>query len=275
MVIQLEDRLFSNREMKIEVDSAADFLMNLLRVRQKMAITDTQLRNFRGTMADVLMERYQRHWYPEFPAKGSGYRCIRINGQIDPLVEQAGVAAGLNLRTLRKMLPHELTMWIDPAEVCYRIGENGSVCVLYDSSRASPSSDLDSKGSDGSEENLADPIGRIDIASDLKDFMLNLYEADTTIITRPRSHRNRHHHIRSNNPNHHKHQNYHPSSTSNVQVSPCSSPAYLLQQQQQKLLQQQRAAAAAATAAALSNQTTPSKYDLHQFWDTTSVRSPC
>lgn len=266
MVKKLEDRLLSSSKMKVEVDSAADFLMNLLRVRQKgPSLPDTQIRSFRGSLAEALMEKYAPHWYPEYPMKGSGYRCIRINGKLDPLVEKAGVAAGLNLRNLRKMLPHELTMWIDPDEVCYRIGENGSVCVLYDSRRSSPTSDLDSKGSEGSEENLAESIGRVDISNDLKDFMLNLYEADTTIITRPRSHRNRHNN-RNNNNNHHKHQNYHPSSNSNVQVSPCSSPAYFRQMQQQ--YQQQHRPT-------LSNHTTPTKYDLHQFWDNTSVRSPC
>lgn len=104
--------------MKIEVNSAAEFLMNLLRVRQKIAVTDSQLESFRGQLADQLTQRYQRHWYPEMPHKGSGYRCIRINGKMDPLVEQAGVAAGLPTRTLRKLLPPELTLWIDPDEVC-------------------------------------------------------------------------------------------------------------------------------------------------------------
>lgn len=264
MVNKLEERLFSNKTdfgMKIEVDSAAEFLANLLRVRQKIPVTDTQLRSFRGYMVAVLLEKYRDHWHPEFPLRGSAWRCIRINGKMDPLVEEAAVAAGLSTRILRKMLPNELTMWVDPDEVCYRIGENGSVCVLYDSSRSSPLSDLDSKGSDGgSDENLTDSIGRIGISSDLRDFMLNLYEEDTTIITRPRSHRNRNH--RTNN--HHKHQNYHPSSNSNVQVSPCSSPGYnnLLNQKQQ-----QRPA---------SNHTTPVKYDLQHCWDNSTVRhSPC
>lgn len=197
--LQRISRTQSESNMKIEVNSAADFLMSLLRVRQKVALTESQLQNFRGNFADVLMAHYQRHWYPELPARGSGYRCIRINGKMDPLVEQAGNASGLNSRTLRKMLPQELTMWIDPDEVSYRIGENGSVCVLYDSRRASPSSDFDSTGSD---DFSLERIGRIEISNDLKELLL--YEADTSFVTRPRSHRknyNRHHHHHNKNHN--------------------------------------------------------------------------
>lgn len=155
--------------MKLEVHSAADFLMNLLRInQQKSPLTDdNQLQNFKGSLEALLALRYKSHWYPDVPTKGSGYRCIRINGQMDPLVEQAGVASGLPPRTLRNMLPPELTLWIDPEEVAYRIGENGSICVLYESqSRASPSSDLDSTGSGAlsGDEFIMERVGNVDSA---------------------------------------------------------------------------------------------------------------
>jgi len=223
-----ENNCQNNSKMKTEVNSAAEFLMNLLRIRQKSLLTDSQLENFRGTLCESLTQRYQRHWYPEMPHKGSGYRCIRINGKLDPLVEEAGVAAGVNSRTLRKMLPSELTMWIDPDEVCYRIGENGSICVLYDTSRSSPSSDLDSAGSTtgSGDELIVDRVSRrIDISNDLKDLMMNFYEADTTIVTR-RTNRNRHHHNHHHN-NHRKQQQHYTNNTSissNGQLSPPLSP---------------------------------------------------
>ena len=34
--------------------------------------------------------------------------------------------------TIHQTFPSELTMWIDPLEVSYRIGENGSICILYE-----------------------------------------------------------------------------------------------------------------------------------------------
>lgn len=139
--------------MKVEVHSAADFLMNLLRVKQAhSSLPEHQLQHFNRSLQSLLVLRFRSHWYPDLPARGSGYRCIRINGKMDPVVEQAGAAVGLQPPTLRRMLPTELTLWIDPEEVAYRIGENGSICVLYDSSsRASPASDVGSAGSGGEE----------------------------------------------------------------------------------------------------------------------------
>lgn len=151
--------------MKLEVNSAADFLMNLLRLKKGEPLPDKdQLQNFKGSLESLLVLHYRSHWYPDVPTKGSGYRCIRINGKIDPLIAQAGMAVGISPNVLRKMLPAELTLWIDPEEVAYRIGENGSICVLYDSqSRASPSSDLDSTGS-SADEFIMDRVGRPDIS---------------------------------------------------------------------------------------------------------------
>lgn len=117
--------------MRLEIRSASHFLSDLLRLGH--SLTDQQLELFRGTLEDLLRKHYQHHWFPEHPAKGSGYRCIRINHKMDPLLSRAAQACGVNDSSLlRNMFPNELTLWIDPREVSYRIGENGSICVLYD-----------------------------------------------------------------------------------------------------------------------------------------------
>ena len=170
--------------MRLEVHSAADFLMNLLRLKHSSSLPEYQLQHFKGSLQSLLALRFRSHWYPDVPTKGSGYRCIRINGKMDPLVEQAGHAVGLPALTLRKMLPTELTLWIDPEEVSYRIGENGSICVLYDSqSRASPSSDLDSTGSGAmSEEFIMDRVGKLDM-SDIQ--LMDLLETNNKPTVTP------------------------------------------------------------------------------------------
>lgn len=119
--------------MRVEVTSAANFLVRLLRLNKDSAVvSDQQLEVFRAALIDTLRIRYQEHWFPEKPCKGSGYRCIRINGKMDPVLVHAGGLVGLPGHFLHSLFPSELTMWIDPREVSYRIGENGSICVLYD-----------------------------------------------------------------------------------------------------------------------------------------------
>ncbi|KAK1789596.1 hypothetical protein P4O66_015496, partial [Electrophorus voltai] len=89
--------------------------------------------------APIAESSKKHHWFPDRPCKGSGYRCIRINHKMDPLVGQAGQRIGLSIQQLYLLLPSELTLWVDPFEVSYRIGEDGSICVLYESQPAATS----------------------------------------------------------------------------------------------------------------------------------------
>lgn len=125
----------------MEIESASSFLANLLRLENRH-IKIARVEMFRKTLEDLLRHHYQHHWFPEKPCKGSGYRCLRINHKMDPLIAKAGDVCGFNEADLRKLLPNELTMWVDPQEVSYRIGENGSICVLYDGTKNQYSQDV-------------------------------------------------------------------------------------------------------------------------------------
>ncbi|XP_055047056.1 protein BTG1 [Misgurnus anguillicaudatus] len=123
--------LCARTTMKPEISAAVGFLSRFLRI--KGHVNDRQLQTFSQTLQDILAEQYKHHWFPDRPNKGSGYRCIRINHKMDPLVGQAGQRIGLSIQQLYLLLPSELTLWVDPFEVSYRIGEDGSICVLYES----------------------------------------------------------------------------------------------------------------------------------------------
>ena len=119
-----------------EIDSAAGFLSNILRTTmsgQSVRLTNEQMCQFRQTLVSAFRHRCDGHWFPERPLKGSAYRCIRIaNRSLDRDVAMAGTAAGVPESQLRSLLPSELTLWIDPDEVSYRFGEEGSVGIIYD-----------------------------------------------------------------------------------------------------------------------------------------------
>lgn len=131
--------------MKREVQSVVDFVKRLL-AKRSVEKAD----NFAGCFENVLCSHYQDHWFPEKPFKGSGYRCMRIvNRKMDPLIARAGAEAGYSERDLLSTLPTELTLWVDPEEVSYRIGEEGSIGVLFPDESQSSSSDSDSDSSAG------------------------------------------------------------------------------------------------------------------------------
>ena len=72
--------------MRSEVLSASKFLVDLLKLNNS-PLTDIQLKKFQEYVCDCMCSHYKDHWFPEKPFKGSAYRCIRINGALDPLIE--------------------------------------------------------------------------------------------------------------------------------------------------------------------------------------------
>ncbi|KAK1801744.1 hypothetical protein P4O66_022379 [Electrophorus voltai] len=139
-------------KMKTEVSTAVNFVTSLLRTTG--LLTEDQLQLFGLSLEEILLgyelcnfsacflfsDHYQYHWFPQAPCRGSGYRCLRINHKMDPLISKAACAIGLAREQLFALLPSELTLWVDPYEVSYRIGEDGSTCVLYESAPPQPRS---------------------------------------------------------------------------------------------------------------------------------------
>ena len=116
--------------MKLEVQSTSNFLVHLVRL-SKRNVSERQLGKFRDSLIEVFRRRYRDHWFPEKPFKGSGFRCIRINSKMDPIIGQAADKCGLSSQFLHQIFHTELSVWVDPREVSYRIGENGNICILY------------------------------------------------------------------------------------------------------------------------------------------------
>lgn len=115
--------------MRNEIAAAVLFLVQLIEKNEKFS--PEQLECFRRRLVELLTERFKNHWFPEKPFKGQGYRCIRVNGHSrrDSSLESAANAAGVKYEDLS--LPVELTLWVDPCEVCCRFGESkGSYCTL-------------------------------------------------------------------------------------------------------------------------------------------------
>lgn len=142
--------------MRAEVESAAGFLSSLLKARSG---DDQKAQEFREKLEQAMFDHYVSHWHIATPHKGSGYRCIRIHNKvIDPVLLKAGYQCGLNRSQLGNYLPHEITLWVDPSEVAYRIGEEGSIGLLLGDDTSSDNSEpSDDSSSDSDSITMSPP----------------------------------------------------------------------------------------------------------------------
>ncbi|XP_066291335.1 protein Tob1-like [Branchiostoma lanceolatum] len=113
--------------MQVEIQVALNFLVSYLYNK----LPRRRVNMFAEALEKGLLAKFEGHWYPEKPFKGSGYRCVRISTTLDPVVLKACDASGLDITDVKGHLPEELSIWVDPKEVSYRMGERGPVKILY------------------------------------------------------------------------------------------------------------------------------------------------
>lgn len=104
--------------MREEIAAAVVFVTRLIKLND--SIPKEKVEEFSTELSSALVEKFKNHWYTDEPSKGQGYRCIRINHAepTDPAILKAANRCGLQYTDLN--LPQELTLWVDPNEVCCR-----------------------------------------------------------------------------------------------------------------------------------------------------------
>lgn len=61
--------------------------------------------------------------------QGSAFRCLKTGDPTDAVLDRAARESGVPITDILENVPAELSVWIDPGEVSYRIGEKGAVKV--------------------------------------------------------------------------------------------------------------------------------------------------
>ncbi|XP_019402473.1 PREDICTED: protein BTG4 [Crocodylus porosus] len=107
--------------MKDEIAATVVFITRLVKKQDKLSKHTTE--KFAAKLTTILFEKYKNHWYLDNPSKGQAFRCIRINQHQsrDPVLEQACAESNVDFEKL--CLPPEMTIWVDPFDVCCRYGE--------------------------------------------------------------------------------------------------------------------------------------------------------
>lgn len=120
--------------MQAEVSVAVNFVSSYLYSKLPRRRVDM----FSEELLKGLLNKFEGHWYPEAPFKGSAFRCTKVTGinfDLDPVFEEAAKKSGLATQEVADQLPKELTVWVDPGEVSYQIGERGYVTPLLSRKR--------------------------------------------------------------------------------------------------------------------------------------------
>nr|XP_003472750.1 protein BTG4 [Cavia porcellus]XP_023422002.1 protein BTG4 [Cavia porcellus]XP_023422003.1 protein BTG4 [Cavia porcellus] len=106
--------------MRDEIAATVFFVTRLVKKHEKL--NTRQIEDFADKLMKILFETYRGHWHPSCPSKGQAFRCIRINNQNnDPILKRACAESKVNYCHLG--LPREMTIWVDPFQVCCRYGE--------------------------------------------------------------------------------------------------------------------------------------------------------
>lgn len=121
--------------MQLEIQMALNFVISYMYNK----LPRRRVNIFGEELEKALKEKFEGHWYPNKPMKGSAYRCIKTGDPIDPVLETAAREAGMELKEITENLPEDLAVWVDPGEVSYRIGEKGQIKILYSEAAESAS----------------------------------------------------------------------------------------------------------------------------------------
>ncbi|XP_008052220.1 protein BTG4 [Carlito syrichta] len=107
--------------MRDEIATTVFFVTRLVKKHDKLS--KQQIEDFAEKLMTILFETYRSHWHSDCPSRGQAFRCIRINANqtTDPILERACAESNVDFSHLG--LPKEMTIWVDPFEVCCRYGE--------------------------------------------------------------------------------------------------------------------------------------------------------
>lgn len=119
--------------MHVEIQVALNFLISFLYNK----LPRRRVNQFGEELEKALKIKFDGHWYPEKPFKGSAFRCLKTAPPLDPVFELAARESGMDLSDIQENLPQEMSIWVDPGEVSYRMGEKVPVKILYSESDTS------------------------------------------------------------------------------------------------------------------------------------------
>jgi protein Tob/BTG len=79
---------------------------------------ESVIEKFKTHLHQELSEKFQGHWYPENPQRGSGYRSISFDHRMDPILTKVAKSCGFERQVENRFRAvRSFVMYINPGEV--------------------------------------------------------------------------------------------------------------------------------------------------------------
>ena len=143
----------SCQTMHFEIEIAGDFVVSFL-----TDLSMEKIEEVHYNLSKILTDRYEGHWYPSQPTKGNAYRCLN---DVDPVLIRAIQRSGLNPNEILRYFPENLSVWVDPNEVSYRIGDRGIETLYCESSQCAGTVEPSQKVATTSGYSWESPLSRL------------------------------------------------------------------------------------------------------------------
>lgn len=114
--------------MRIEVESAANFVTDFLRKQKIYKLTLTQINLFHDALILMLQLRYNENWDVNYPNLGGYDRIILSDGE--DIIYAARVAR-IPECALRRMIPDDMKISVNPGKVTCKLSTEPLQIVLY------------------------------------------------------------------------------------------------------------------------------------------------
>jgi protein Tob/BTG len=119
----------SNHAMLEEVRSAAQWWTDHIMCLSESKEDNKKRTQFREHLVRQLVAKYQGHWYPCEPLRGSAYRVILNDIVCDQVLLHAATVAGID--NIQKRLPQGVIMFVNPSIVKVQFGDEMCFQVVH------------------------------------------------------------------------------------------------------------------------------------------------
>ena len=102
----------------------SNFMTHLLNLadNDENIIDGYKLLAFNNNLEKILIEKYADIWNPNRSLRYSNRRKIIINPEtLDSAIKEASILSNISPKFVHSQLPKEVTIWVDPGEVSFRI----------------------------------------------------------------------------------------------------------------------------------------------------------